>query len=226
MSAVNVFMNNKYTRIYYSIIAQAKLRVNLDYTERHHIIPKSLGGDNTNDNLVRLTAKEHYVCHLLLVHMTQNESRTKMRYAVYRFIHRNQYQQERIKITGRRYQYLKEQMILANKERPGPNRGKVMSDEQKLKISQALKGRKLGPMSEEHKSKIGKYKRTPNLRKSISEMRKAQTGKQHRTDEQKVRMGAWQKGVPKPKVRCIHCNKETSTMNHTRWHGDNCKLSS
>lgn len=222
MSA-NVFISNKYARTYYMIIERAKSRTISSYTEKHHIIPKSLGGNNDANNLVHLTAKEHYICHMLLVRMTQGEARTKMRYAVYRFAHRNLNQKERIKITGRRYQYLREQLSLANKERPGPNKGKSMSDEQKAKISKKLKGRVLSPRTKEHSAKLGQYERTDAHRKAISEARKAQTGKQKRSEETKVKMSEWQKGVPKPKVACEHCGKEASLMNYKRWHGDNCK---
>ena len=36
------------------------------YCETHHIIPKSEGGSDEPDNLVNLTAREHYIAHLLL----------------------------------------------------------------------------------------------------------------------------------------------------------------
>lgn len=36
------------------------------YCERHHIIPKSEGGSDDDTNLVNLTAREHYIAHLLL----------------------------------------------------------------------------------------------------------------------------------------------------------------
>jgi hypothetical protein len=36
------------------------------YSEKHHIIPKSLGGSDAPENIVRLSAREHYICHLLL----------------------------------------------------------------------------------------------------------------------------------------------------------------
>lgn len=36
------------------------------YYEKHHIVPRWLGGKDTKNNLVLLTAKEHYVAHLLL----------------------------------------------------------------------------------------------------------------------------------------------------------------
>ena len=52
-----IFIENKYTRYYYSIIDRAKNRSITGYTENHHIIPKSLGGTNQKHNLVKLTAK-------------------------------------------------------------------------------------------------------------------------------------------------------------------------
>jgi hypothetical protein len=39
------------------------------YTEKHHIVPRCMGGDDANDNLVRLTPEEHYLAHQLLVKM-------------------------------------------------------------------------------------------------------------------------------------------------------------
>ena len=40
-----------------------------EYGENHHIIPRSLGGNEDVSNLVRLTAKEHFICHALLAEM-------------------------------------------------------------------------------------------------------------------------------------------------------------
>lgn len=39
------------------------------YFETHHIIPRSLGGTDNKDNLVELTAREHFLCHWLLVNI-------------------------------------------------------------------------------------------------------------------------------------------------------------
>lgn len=36
------------------------------YTELHHVVPRCLGGTDDIDNLVRLTAREHFVAHRLL----------------------------------------------------------------------------------------------------------------------------------------------------------------
>lgn len=55
-----------YSKIYDSIIERAKNRVLTDYSEKHHILPKCLGGNDESANLVRLTFREHFICHQLL----------------------------------------------------------------------------------------------------------------------------------------------------------------
>lgn len=61
-----------YTRIYHNII-QNRLKKGppSGYSERHHIIPRSMGGSDESYNLISLTAKEHFICHLLLSRMYQ-----------------------------------------------------------------------------------------------------------------------------------------------------------
>lgn len=39
------------------------------YTEKHHIVPKCLGGSDDRENLIRLTAREHFIAHRLLAKM-------------------------------------------------------------------------------------------------------------------------------------------------------------
>lgn len=63
-----------YTRIYNTIIERAKTRETFGYKERHHIIPRSLGGSDDKDNLVDLTAREHFLCHYLLTKMYEKET--------------------------------------------------------------------------------------------------------------------------------------------------------
>lgn len=55
-----------YKHIYYSIIEKAKNedkdgKRSIGYFEKHHILPKSLGGTNDKENLVKLTAREHFI---------------------------------------------------------------------------------------------------------------------------------------------------------------------
>jgi len=55
-----------YKKIYNSIIKNRIENVYDGYTENHHILPKSLGGSDDKSNLVKLNAREHFICHLLL----------------------------------------------------------------------------------------------------------------------------------------------------------------
>lgn len=55
-----------YEKIYNSLIERARTRTIGGYVERHHIIPKCMGGSDDINNIVRLTAEEHYVAHQLL----------------------------------------------------------------------------------------------------------------------------------------------------------------
>lgn len=73
-------IENKYYKIYKNIIEKAKNRTiekNSVY-EKHHIIPKSLGGLDNKDNIVFLTPKEHFICHALLTKFTKNNEKEKM----------------------------------------------------------------------------------------------------------------------------------------------------
>jgi len=78
-----IFINNKYTNWYNSLINKAQNRIVLGYAEKHHIIPSALGGTNEKDNIVKLTPREHFICHLLLTKMTTGNARYKMNFALH-----------------------------------------------------------------------------------------------------------------------------------------------
>lgn len=67
-----LFLPNKYTEWYISIVERAlsedRKKGRGVYYERHHIVPKFMGGKDAG-NTVLLTAKEHFVAHLLLTKM-------------------------------------------------------------------------------------------------------------------------------------------------------------
>lgn len=56
-----------YESHYYKLIEKARTREIYGYTEKHHIVPKCMGGTDDDDNLINLTPEEHYVAHQLLV---------------------------------------------------------------------------------------------------------------------------------------------------------------
>ena len=76
-----MFINNKYKSWYDSIIQKAKVRNLSGYKEKHHILPRCLGGKDTKTNLVKLTAREHFIVHMLLCKFTKGEAKRSMLYA-------------------------------------------------------------------------------------------------------------------------------------------------
>lgn len=55
-----------YQRIYDDLISFRQINPAKGYVEKHHIQMRSLGGSDEETNLVKLTAREHYIAHLLL----------------------------------------------------------------------------------------------------------------------------------------------------------------
>lgn len=55
-----------YQRHYDALMARARDRVLAGYKERHHVVPRCLGGGNAKANIVELTAREHFVAHCFL----------------------------------------------------------------------------------------------------------------------------------------------------------------
>ncbi len=109
-----MFIQNKYTKWYFNIIKTAQARIDLvDYHESHHIIPKCLGGSNDKINLVKLTAKEHFICHLLLTKMS-NETGLKFALVSMTLANSNQ---TRYKITSSIYEIVKRENSKASSER-------------------------------------------------------------------------------------------------------------
>jgi hypothetical protein len=81
-----MFLDNRYTKVYYQIInralARPHIKVKNDGYQTHHIIPKCIGGADSANNLVILNYKEHRVCHCLLIKMQLTTSaEIKMRHA-------------------------------------------------------------------------------------------------------------------------------------------------
>jgi hypothetical protein len=148
-----MYLQNKYSKYYYSIISKAKSRTLSPetYIERHHIIPKSLGGNNSKDNLVDLTAREHFVCHLLLPKMTIGQSQIKMFHAAWRMCCKNQKSKRNYKITSTIYEKLKTQRAEYLRTLTGPlnpNYGKKtgrttddFTPEWRAKLSESRKGK-------------------------------------------------------------------------------------
>ncbi len=159
--------NNKYYAWYLAIIMKRRLHIILD-GERHHIIPRSLGGTNDADNLVKLTIREHFICHRLLCKFLvrkidkQKAARALLAMAT---LH-----------DGRRL-LSSRQISLARSIYAESRRGVPLSQEHKNSIGQALKGKMIGeknPMYGRRGDKSPKHgKPGPMLGKKLSEEAKA-----------------------------------------------------
>lgn len=78
-------IENKYKKWYDKLVNFRKTNILESNYEIHHILPKSLGGINEADNLVRLTYREHYIAHLLLTKFVDTtEAYVKMCWAMHR----------------------------------------------------------------------------------------------------------------------------------------------
>lgn len=58
-----------YQKVYDSLINDRRLNPPVGYSERHHIVPRSLGGGDEESNLIALTPRDHFYAHLLLAHI-------------------------------------------------------------------------------------------------------------------------------------------------------------
>jgi hypothetical protein len=241
--------SKKYIKTYLALITKAKIynrtKEDGEYYEKHHIIPRSLGGSNDKNNLILLTAKEHFLAHFLLYkHYKHNENT----YAMHKMAHAwnmmcmmNERQKRynsksyelarkaNAKAMGGENNPAKREDVRKKLRKPKSNEHKrklrkPKSNEHKKKISESLKG-KNNPMygkkhSEETKKKISeakKGKESPNKGKKLPEKVKK------KMSESLKGRKAWNKGKKEIIITCPHCGKEGARNAMKRHHFDNCK---
>lgn len=197
-----------YQKIYDNLIEKAKFRTNLNENiEMHHIMPKCMGGSDEKENLVSLTAREHFIAHLLLSKLYGG----KLTYALYLMSCRKGF-------TNRKYKELRDAfvvMIKSNKERS-------------IKISKSLTG---VSKSEEHKENYRKSRANgsgwvcpEHKKQTLKETMKGEGNPMWgRTHDQNVRNIISE--ANKQQIVCPHCGKVGGIAVMKRWHFDNCKQS-
>lgn len=139
-----------YQKVYDDLIAKCQSRQSIDgYKERHHIIPKSIGGSNDQSNLVDLTAREHFIAHFLLAKIyggTQWHAIKRMR--------------------GNNGFYINSRLYEVSRKEIAKEVGKRMAgipktDEQRAKMSASAMGKKKSPEAVE-KTRQANLGRKPN----------------------------------------------------------------
>lgn len=130
-----------YIKIYDSLIETRKKlsRSKSDgIFERHHIIPKCVDGEDTEDNLILLTPREHFLAHWLLVKMYDGKQKASLSYAFWRMSHCNENQSRKLTSIG--YGIVKKAMSQNCRGENNPRYGKKMSDEFCKRMSVAQTG--------------------------------------------------------------------------------------
>lgn len=119
-----------YQKIYDSLVQKNHTFLDGEYFEIHHKVPRCMGGTDDASNLVNLSAREHYIAHLLLVKITQNtQAYGKMLYA-FNCMKWGRCDGERsFKYNSRLYQKLKERFSKMRSENmkslDNPHLGKI-----------------------------------------------------------------------------------------------------
>lgn len=90
----------------------------------HHIIPKSLGGTDDPKNLIRLSYRQHFIAHRLLLKITSGKDRSKMAFALMRFGK-----------SSKHFAQASKQISMALSGEGNPMFGKTMSEDHRQKIS-------------------------------------------------------------------------------------------
>jgi hypothetical protein len=241
-----------YEKIYKKLIETAKLlnRIKgLEYYENHHILPKCLGGNNKKENLVLLTAKEHFLAHLLLVQMYDGKDKAKLSFALFQMCRKNKLH-GRI-VSSRQFEKAKQIMSENCRGENGSFYGKKHTDEVKELQRQKMlnnnpskngvwnKGKKTKPLSEEHKLKLSEslkgHIQKKETKEKISNSHKGKSkSKEHRlklsealkgkklSDETKLKMSLNRKNKKQKILVCPYCNMSGGTTMY-RWHFENCK---
>lgn len=214
-----------YVKHYEALIERAKNRTLEGYKESHHIIPKCMGGSDSDENLVNLTASEHYVAHQLLLKIYPTNH--KLAYACHMMS---------TNLNGRNnksYSWVRQRMAVANsallkgrKRAPRSkewsnkiskaNTGKILSEDQKKAISKALKGR---PKSEKMKAKMSIVAKN-RTKEHQDKLNKSNTGK-IRSEETKAKLR--EVSLRQPLITCPYCGKTGKPRGMKCWHFDKCK---
>jgi hypothetical protein len=224
-----VSLSNKYFKWYSQICSRAYTRSRtkkeakflLGYVENHHILPKSyrMGGYNESDNIVQLTAREHLICHKLLVRFSSDVHLKRMLFAVKRMMTDKSH-------CSLRYEYYKQRLSVLCTGEGNHRFGKSHSEETCRKFSETRRGSG-NPMfgkPSRFKGIKGRVIHTAETKAMLSKKAKGHKRNLGRkaTNEQVKTMQEAQSKVKRK--QCIHCGLETTPSNIKRHHNDNCKF--
>jgi hypothetical protein len=168
-----------YLKHYSKLVTRAKTR-NLEegiYCEKHHIVPKSEGGLDTEENIVKLTAREHFLAHWLLYRIDpENSSRA---YSFWRMCRgRGKVVPENwIVVSSRVYE---EARLAHSKAISKQLKGRKKTAEHITKVAEANKGKK---RTQEAKTKMSEAAKKRGL---VAHFHKFQEKAAEKAEKQKI----------------------------------------
>jgi hypothetical protein len=212
MGIYPISYKSKYERWYYNIIKNAKCQQRFKggdiYYEGHHIIPKSLGGLDSKENIVLLSGREHFICHWLLYKFSEGIDKHKMAHAwfmMYQFskFHKSRYSNSLSYEIARKAHCMAVSENLKGIPRPEEvkqkisksNSGKKKSIEHREKLSVSHKGKKLSKTHRENviKARIG----VPRKETTKMKISQTKTGIKH-SESHKLKNSEAKKGENNP----------------------------
>jgi len=203
---------------------------NTQYYEGHHIVPVCLGGegrygDYKHENIVLLTAKEHYIAHLLLCEIYQDND--KLKYALFAMTNQKSDRINRYTPSALTYERLREQFIDVLKSTPKTEahiraaKEAVNRPEVKKAKSDKLKN---VPKTEEHKKNLKKRWQNGETKQwLISRMKEACKDPKVLENRKRASMLGNERMKNMPDVKCPHCDKVGKKPRLVAWHFDKCK---
>ena len=174
-----------YQKIYDTICKRGQERILPKdvYTEKHHIVPKCLGGGNEKSNLTVLTAREHFLVHYILTRIYPNNS--KIWNAMKKMLYYKSAGQLRYIPNSKMFEMIRSEI---NKQFSGtgnPFFGKKHTEETKQILSLKHIGRFCGPKSPKYGIAV-----SDETKSKISNANKGKT----RTNEFKIKLSEKMKG--------------------------------
>jgi hypothetical protein len=106
-----IFEDNRYTDLYHRIIAKHGYQEKPGdgkYYERHHIIPRSMGGNDSVNNLTYVLVRVHFLLHVILAKAVRAQFKRRGRWCVICFSAINDKQLVRRKLNSRLVQSTRE----------------------------------------------------------------------------------------------------------------------
>jgi len=150
---IDIYNKKMNYKKHYDLLISSRLsrdNSKLPYTERHHIIPKSEGGSDDESNIIKLTAREHFLAHWLL-YRDNPELKSRV-FSFWRMCNGRGHTPPEywLTISSRCYE---ESKLAHSKAISEALKGKKKSPEHARKVGLAVKGQK---RTEEQKMKLRK----------------------------------------------------------------------